>query len=958
MEEQTNSTESDASDATKSNLVEKGAREEEKENEKTVDFKFKTPKHRNSSDGGVENMPFKRMKFTDFQNVSNRMSKIMVPFTFGYDGSKKTIQQSKIGRRRMSQWSVQSIHDEDSVVVDMVHPEPAVENKSQKLENEKISTSESLNGVHTEPIEEVNLIEASTVVKSPDKSQPKAASILYRRKSARFSASGDNLGSLFIELDRNKDVDIESTIEEKSNHFESPAEGIESSNNHSLPQIDHDKTVSQIEAEENGEISQNNRQENVSELLTKHRDDNVKLWQTRNKSISDPLFHCFDLVEKLNTNTIKVACLLCDPMKDPLTIKVGSNSNLKAHLKRMHTNLYEELKNVYDDQKMIETDGERKAKRDEIQDLILKFVIKERLPLQKVESKHLNRLIEFCLNGRRDVNKNKNDESSKPTCFLTRKVARQKIRNFSIENRTRIKERLKAIKFISATSDIWSSNNRSYIAVSTHYINTEKGTIETEFLASRRFRGSHNNEAVAEILKLIFNEYEIAEKVFFITTDGAGEYKCAMARFGDNYKSLIPLLHLSEGEDIDYHAEPDIDSDSDSEEEISDCTLAVPDFQCDAAEASTSETGSLFIVKDILSGALDVQLPTRIDCSSHLFDKIGSKDSFDAVLDDTYCDKYSKVMDKLNLIWNVTQSRLKTELFEKYTESKLVKPHRIRWNKLYDAIERILSINEVKLKAACTVVTIPVLDKDDYTFLNEYMKVIQPIAEALKALEGNRDTFGSYLPTLFGLKFKLDELKKTRLKFCKPLLQNVCDGFSTRFCNMMDLNSPKSIPLYMAMVTNPSFKLNYLSHNTPMSVLKKIQNMLLKAAEELANDEKNDSPEGNCTEPATIVTNKLATSFLIKNDVSSKFKSSMNMNFNVVREINTYLGSPCNHEYEYLNQYPNIKQLFLKFNCIRSSEAICERMFSYAGMIFTDKRRKMTDDLFESLLLLHMNNWE
>lgn len=30
----------------------------------------------------------------------------------------------------------------------------------------------------------------------------------------------------------------------------------------------------------------------------------------------------------------------------------------------------------------------------------------------------------------------------------------------------------------------------------------------------------------------------------------------------------------------------------------------------------------------------------------------------------------------------------------------------------------------------------------------------------------------------------------------------------------------------------------------------------------------------------------------------------------------------------------------------------------YLGMIFTDKRRKMTDELFENLLLLHMNDWE
>lgn len=251
-------------------------------------------------------------------------------------------------------------------------------------------------------------------------------------------------------------------------------------------------------------------------------------------------------------------------------------------------------------------------------------------------------------------------------------------KDLSSEQQTRIKERLNKIDFISATSDIWSRNNRSFIAASAHYINPETGTIETEFLACRRFCGSHNNEAVAKMLKLIFNEYGIAEKVQFITTDGAGEYKCAMTRFGENYKSLIPLLSLPEED------ENIIDNYSDTEEEVFDIQ-AIPDHECHDTQFKL-DTESPFTVKEILTGEADTLLPTRIDCSAHLFDKIGKIDSFNAVLNDDYCDRYTKAMDKLNLIWNVTQSRLKLEMFEKYAECKLIKPHRIRWNKLYDAV--------------------------------------------------------------------------------------------------------------------------------------------------------------------------------------------------------------------------------------------------------------------------------
>lgn len=155
----------------------------------------------------------------------------------------------------------------------------------------------------------------------------------------------------------------------------------------------------------------------------------------------------------------------------------------------------------------------------------------------------------------------------------------------------------------------------------------------------------------------------------------------------------------------------------------------------------------------------------------------------------------------------------------------------------FKQIKRILDINEMNLMAACTILNIPSLDGQDYAFLNEYMKVIRPIAECLKELEGNRKTFGIYLPTLFGLKFKLEEMSKEHFKFCQPLLENISSGFNVRFGEMMDLNNVKSLPLYIAMATNPHFKLNFMPKQTPLTVLKRIQNIVIKAAEEIIASE-------------------------------------------------------------------------------------------------------------------------
>lgn len=55
----------------------------------------------------------------------------------------------------------------------------------------------------------------------------------------------------------------------------------------------------------------------------------------------------------------------------------------------------------------------------------------------------------------------------------------------------------------------------------------------------------------------------------------------------------------------------------------------------------------------------------------------------------------------------------------------------------------------------------------------------------------------------------------------------------------------------------------------------------------------------------------------------------------ILNEIDSYLRTKTSNSVEdVLKDYPVIHKLFLKFNCIRASEAICERLFSYAGLYF------------------------
>ena len=50
--------------------------------------------------------------------------------------------------------------------------------------------------------------------------------------------------------------------------------------------------------------------------------------------------------------------------------------------------------------------------------------------------------------------------------------------------------------------------------------------------------------------------------------------------------------------------------------------------------------------------------------------------------------------------------------------------------------------------------------------------------------------------------------------------------------------------------------------------------------------------------------------------------------------------------------YPNVYRAFKKFNTSLASSAPVERIFSYGKLIMTDRRTRLSDEMFEKLLVL------
>lgn len=293
------------------------------------------------------------------------------------------------------------------------------------------------------------------------------------------------------------------------------------------------------------------------------------------------------------------------------------------------------------------------------------------------------------------------------------------IQKLSEKIKDEMKEEFKTVEFMSATSDIWQRSNRSFIAVTVHYFD-EDLNLKSKFIACERFMGSHTNRNVAEKLNSIFGRFGILEKVFFITTDGAGEYTAAIKYHGDNNrlnKALntdVDFEWLSMGTDpyfdaanpnqnkdaiVSTETEFDSDSDVDNYDSTVVCNanelLTMP---CNvvlsplAINENVNENEESFIIRELFVCDDDTDISdllpnlNRIGCSAHLLDKLGKKDALNARFDQDYAAMYDLVFGKLHTIWDIKESRLFAEIFTRITKRKIVGPHRIRWSQTFNAV--------------------------------------------------------------------------------------------------------------------------------------------------------------------------------------------------------------------------------------------------------------------------------
>jgi len=235
--------------------------------------------------------------------------------------------------------------------------------------------------------------------------------------------------------------------------------------------------------------------------------------------------------------------------------------------------------------------------------------------------------------------------------------------------------------FICLTADIWSSNNKSYLGMTCHYINETNYNRHSYVLACKRIKGSHTHLNISKVITKIMQEYKInCEKVSHIVTDNVSNFVKAFRIFSSQY--IDTTNNTKNVNDPNYLGI--ISSVSDSDNEI----INNSDSEND------SDIPSLEI---IYFSSLDfdpnsISLPRHITCAAHSLNLIATTD-ISKIEQDAY-NKISKaVFKKLFSFWNLC-SKSSTVASDKVTElcdCKFPVPVVTRWNSMYNAVQKVVS---------------------------------------------------------------------------------------------------------------------------------------------------------------------------------------------------------------------------------------------------------------------------
>ncbi|GBP65008.1 hypothetical protein EVAR_50692_1 [Eumeta japonica] len=295
-------------------------------------------------------------------------------------------------------------------------------------------------------------------------------------------------------------------------------------------------------------------------------------------------------------------------------------------------------------------------------------------------------------------------------------------------------------------------------------------------------------------------------------------------------------------------------------------------------------------------------------------------------------------MAKCRAVWNLCAGSPKAcEIYLEITGKSPTSPCPTRWNSYYDCITDILKVQET-INEVLRKLGLAVLKEIEIQFLIEYINTSKPISEAIRSLEGDKETFyGCLQPELYRMHKMLDLLKQENPVYCGGLIDIIKENIQNRFekYNLHDTRAKDSI---LAAVSYPFFKLKWV----PRAEKEYVKELFIA---ELRRFKQEDFKSAH-PQTSTLKKKQKSESYYMFNDSDSS-TTSTDGNNSTCTDLETlqYLRDE-DTSLNILNTYPTIKKVFLRYNTCLPSSAPVERLFSYA--FTTIHKRKDQDPIIGS----------
>lgn len=401
----------------------------------------------------------------------------------------------------------------------------------------------------------------------------------------------------------------------------------------------------------------------------------------------------------------------------------------------------------------------------------------------------------------------------------SRRTVSREINTLYDEKKHALIMELEKVKYVSVTADLWSSHKRGFLGVTIHYVDEITVQRKSNVLACRRFKHSHTGEQIAKMMSEIFEEFQVATKITCCVTDNAANIVKAIR--------LLPkplTLPMDTPDTADSITQAESNNEVEVENDQDDDSVEVLDIQ-----------ELIHGAGEVVDPELVAMLNKQIRCANHSLNLIAAVDSKSARSADNYKRSYDRAMSKVQALSNAVNTSTKSaDIVEDTIGVTFLNPTCTRWSSDFTAVSRVVEVGLAKVRECQTKIGVAWMTEADMLFLKQYIQVMKPIAAAMVNFQAEDDCFiGHVIPTVLGIKTKLESMMMRVEDSIKPLVKALLDGINLRFQTVLSDDQ-----YHIATMLIPRFRLNYLPPNARL--VKK--HVLLQAVTSMnSNKEPNSS---------------------------------------------------------------------------------------------------------------------